>query len=372
MRDSFFQPCTVANLQLPTRFVMSAMQDRRPEDLLPSTELAQHYADRIAGGIGLIVTQGTTMDHPTSVSPYARLYPPAYDAWRRCAETVRERGGQIAMQLWHESAMRPGGFSPSGLAFSGATTGEALSTTQIEELIEVYAASAARAKALGFSGVELHGGHGYLLGLFASGTSNKRTDEWGGDTVEARMRFPLAVTRAVRKAVGPDFPILYRISQPSPVTAPKIFRNPGELATNAGALVAAGVDMLDVLAPRFWEPEFEGEDLGLNAWLKRCTGAPVISGGSIGLSHDLMSVLTGGKAFSTAHEGFAELERRFDRGDFDLIALGRPILVDPEFLVKIRAGRFDALKQTYEKDDISSEARTARLAKARQAAPASG
>lgn len=347
---------------------MSAMQDRRPVDLLPNVELAKHYADRIEGGIGLIVTQGTTMDHPTSQSPYARLFPPAYDAWRRCVEAVRERGGHIAMQLWHEGAMREGGFSPSGLAFSGATTGVALSGQQIEELIEVYAASAAKARELGFSAVELHGGHGYLLGLFASATSNKRTDAWGGETLEARMRFPLAVVRAVRDAVGPDFPILYRFSQPAPATAPKIFRDQEELAVHAGALVAAGVDMFDVLSPRFWEPEFAGEDLGLNAWLKKLTGAPVISGGSVGLSHDLMTVLGGGQASSTAHLGFEELERRFDRGDFDLIALGRPILVDPEFLVKVRAGRFDALKQVYVKDDISSEARSARLAQ-KQASP---
>lgn len=361
MRNAFFEPCSVGGLRLPTRFVMSAMQDRRPDDLLPSADLARHYTDRVDGGIGLIVTQGTTMDHPTSVSPYARLYPPAYDAWRRCADAVRGRGAQIAMQLWHESAMRAGGFSPSGLAFSGEATGVALSTAQIEELIGVYAASAATAKALGFSAVELHGGHGYLLGLFASATSNRRTDAWGGETLEARMRFPLAVTRAVRQAVGPDFPILYRISQPAPAAAPKIFRNPDELAVGARALVKAGVDMFDVLSMRFWEPEFDGEDLGLNGWLKRLTGAPVISGGSVGLSHDLRAVLAGGHAFSTAHEGFAEMERRFDRGDLDLIALGRPILVDPQFLTKVRAGRFDDLQPLIGKDDISSETRTARL-----------
>ncbi len=365
MRNVFFEPCSIGGLQLPTRFVMSAMQDRRPKDLMPSADLAQHYTDRVDGGIGLIVTQGTTMDHPTSVSPYARLHTPAYAAWRRCAEAVRDRGAQIAMQLWHEGAMRAGGFSPSGLAFSGEATGVALSAVQIEELIEVYAESAAAAKELGFSAVELHGGHGYLLGLFASATSNIRTDEWGGDTLEARLRFPLAVTRAVRQAVGPDFPVLYRISQPSPQTAPKIFRNPNELAVYARALVMAGVDMFDVLSMRFWDAEFEGEDLGLSGWLKRLTGAPAIGGGSIGLSHDLRSVLAGEQAFSTAHEGFAEMERRFDRGDFDLIALGRPILVDPMFLMKIRAGRFDELKPTIGKDDISSETRTARMVKAK-------
>jgi 2,4-dienoyl-CoA reductase-like NADH-dependent reductase (Old Yellow Enzyme family) len=152
------------------------------------------------------------------------------------------------------------------------------------------------------------------------------------------------------------------------MTAPKVFRNPDELAAGAGALVKAGVDMFDVLSPRFWEQEFEGEDLGLNAWLRKLTGAPVISGGSVGLSADLMTTLSGGQASSTAHEGFAELEGRFDRGDFDLIALGRPILVDPQFLAKIRAGRFDALQQIIVKDDVSSEARTARFARERQAA----
>ncbi|HEX8015671.1 MAG TPA: 12-oxophytodienoate reductase, partial [Flavobacterium sp.] len=92
---------------------------------------------------------------------------------------------------------------------------------------------------------------------------------------------------------------------------------------------------------RFWEPEFEDSDLNFAGWAKKVTGAPTITVGSIGLSSDFFGAFAGESSEPTSLE---ELNRRFDRGDFDLAAVGRPLLSDPNWVAKIKAGKTDQLK----------------------------
>ncbi len=146
---------------------------------------------------------------------------------------------------------------------------------------------------------------------------------------------------AVRRAVGPDFPIILRLSQwkQQDYTA-RLAETPQAMGDWLSPLVEAGVSMLHCSQRRFWEPEFpelDGAD-GLNfaGWAKKVTGAPTISVGSVGLSGDFISAF-GGQSSDAA--GVGELVRRMERGDFDLIAVGRALLRDPDWVVKIREGR---------------------------------
>jgi 2,4-dienoyl-CoA reductase-like NADH-dependent reductase (Old Yellow Enzyme family) len=347
-----FTPYKLRDITLRNRFVMSPMQKHRPADLIPGPEFADYYAARTRGGVGLIVTQGTTMDHLTSASPFARLFPPAHGGWMRCAEAVRDAGGHIFMQLWHEGASREGGYGPSGRSSSGKAHGQTLTATEIEDIIDLFARSALKVKDLGFSGVEIHCGHPYLLGQFICPLSNLRDDDWGGD-FRGRMKFPIAVTRAVRAAVGADFPISLRTSLWGSLSGPdKIFKTPQELGEYLLLFRDAGIDVFNTLTKRYCLPEFEESDLGYAGWVKKLAGMPAMAGGCVGLDTDLYGSFAGETARSTASEGFDELLRRFNRGDFDLVTVGRAVLTDAEWVNKMRDGRIADLLQSLTMSDI--------------------
>jgi 2,4-dienoyl-CoA reductase-like NADH-dependent reductase (Old Yellow Enzyme family) len=146
----------------------------------------------------------------------------------------------------------------------------------------------------------------------------------------------------VRKAVGPDYPIIIRISQwKQQDFNVKLAHDPKSMETWLTALTDAGADILHCSQRRFWEPEFEGSDLNFAGWAKKLTGAPTITVGSVGLSGEFVAAM-GGEGSQPA--SLDELERRLERDEFDLVAVGRALLQDPEWVVKIREGRTGDLK----------------------------
>jgi len=197
-------------------------------------------------------------------------------------------------------------------------------------------------KKLGFDTVEIHGAHGYLIDQFFRSETNLRTDIYGGKTLPERNRFAIEVVKEVRKQVGDDFAVIMRFSQFKPSDYNyKLAKNPQELEAWLTPLVDAGVDILHCSQRRFWEPEFEDSDLNFAGWAKKVTGTPTITVGSVGLSSDFFGAFAGESSEPTSLE---ELNRRFDRGDFDLVAVGRPLLSDPNWVAKIKAGKMDQLK----------------------------
>jgi 2,4-dienoyl-CoA reductase-like NADH-dependent reductase (Old Yellow Enzyme family) len=152
-----------------------------------------------------------------------------------------------------------------------------------------------------------------------------------------RTRFGAAIVRACREAVGPDFPIVLRFSQwKQQDYGAKLAQNPDELSVFLAPLVDAGVDVFHCSTRRFWLPEFEGSDLNLAGWTKRLTGKPTITVGSVGLDQEFLGAF-GGQ--NSEVRGLEELILRFDRGEFDLVAVGRALLQDPEWVEKVGAGR---------------------------------
>lgn len=320
--------------------------------------MAHYYRRRAAADVGLIITEGTGVGRSAALNhpDLPRFHGTAeLAAWKLVVDEVHAAGGVIAPQLWHvggvgqpkrgsEPGWRPDTpyESPSGRGGPGQSTGVAMTDEDVADAIQAFAEGAAAAKAMGFDGLELHGAHGYLIDQFFWAGTNDRADAYGGRDLPARARFAADVIRAVRQAVGPDFTVIVRLSQwkQQDFTA-RLATTPRELEQWLSPLINAGADMLHCSQRRFWEPEFEGSDLNFAAWSKKLTGVPTITVGSVGLSGEFIGSY-GGEVSEPA--SLDELLRRLDRGDFDLVGVGRALLQDPEWVVKVRDGRADELR----------------------------
>ncbi|MFJ4154860.1 NADH:flavin oxidoreductase [Pseudomonas sp. NPDC089752] len=345
-----FQPFILGALELPTRVVMAPMTRTFCPGGVPHDGVVEYYRRRAAAGVGLIITEGTTVGHKAA-NGYANV-PRFYGAdalagWQRVVEAVHAEGGRIVPQLWHVGAVRRlgtepdasvPGFGPSEKVKEGQVQVHGMTQDDIREVIAAFAKAASDAKAIGMDGVEIHGAHGYLIDQFFWEASNRRTDEYGGD-LAGRSRFAIELVEAVRTAVGPDFPIIFRFSQwKQQDYSARLVETPDALATFLKPLSDAGVDIFHCSTRRFWEPEFEGSELNLAGWTRRLTGKPTITVGSVGLDGEFLQFMvdTDKVAKPASLEG---LVRRLDAEEFDLVAVGRALLVDAEWALKVREGR---------------------------------
>jgi 2,4-dienoyl-CoA reductase-like NADH-dependent reductase (Old Yellow Enzyme family) len=348
-----FQPFRLKSLELKNRIVMAPMTRSFSPGGVPGSDVADYYARRAEGEVGLILSEGTVVNRPAS--SYDPNIPHFYGkkplrGWKSVIDKVHAAGGVMAPQLWHVGVVPPkdSGWvppdpfeGPSGYVATGKIGGVAMTENDIAETIQGFAQAAAGAKALGFDAVEIHGAHGYLIDQFFWHPTNQRIDGYGGQTLVERTRFAAELVRAVRMAVGPDFPISLRISQwKLQDYAAKLATTPQEMEAWLVPLAEAGVDLFHCSQRRFWEPEFTGSDLNFAGWAKKLTGKSTITVGSIGLSGDFLAAFQGETSTPSSLE---ELLRRFDRGDFDLVAVGRALLADAGWARKIREGRSSEL-----------------------------
>ncbi|WP_079480296.1 NADH:flavin oxidoreductase [Halobacillus salinus] len=347
--QALFDSFSSDKLQLPNRTVMAPMTRGFSPNGVPGEDVAAYYRRRAEHNVGLIITEGTGIDHPSSVSGDSiPLFhgEASLEGWKRVVDQVHEAGGKIAPQLWHVGMTRNKGdlpneealpVGPSGLTLDGEPVTDPLTESEVEQLVDAYAKAAAEAKRLGFDAIELHGAHGYLIDQFFWEQTNKRTDRYGGDLVK-RTQFAVDIIKACRLEVGPEFPIIFRFSQwkMSDYKA-QLAKTPEELEQFLQPLVEAGVDIFHCSTRRFWEPAFEGSDLNLAGWTKKLTGKPVISVGSVGLSGEFTSFTN---ADTTSLDGLVE---KLEEEEFDLIAIGRSLLQDPAWVEKVENGQADDL-----------------------------
>ena len=315
---------------------------------VPGADVAEYYARRAAGGVGLIITEGVRLAEPEAGWPSAIPTLAGDDVltgWQAVTTAVHGHGGAIAAQLWHQGAERGDTdgvvpVSPSGVNSLGEPKGRALRTDELAGVAASFGAAARNARDVGFDAVELHGAHGYLLDEFLWARTNLRTDGYGGD-LTARTRFPAEVIAAVRAAVGPDFPIVFRFSQWKQTDyAASIAGDPAELQELLAPLVDAGVDMFHPSTRRHHQPAYPDADpeLSLSGWTKKVTGAPVIAVGSVGLETEFTPGRPGG------HIPPAPVDRLLDQygsGEFDVVAIGRALLADPTWVNRLRDGSLD-------------------------------
>ena len=351
--DSLFQPFKLKSLNVKNRIVMAPMTRSFSPDGIPTADVAAYYRKRAAADVGLILSEGTVIDRASSSNDpnIPHFYgEQALAGWKNVIESVHEAKGLMAPQIWHMGIVgdHHSGWipsepfeGPSGYVNPGEAKGIALTESQIADIISAYASAAEDAKRLGFDSVEIHGAHGYLIDQFFWDKLNLRTDKYGGKTLPERNRFAIEVIKEIRKRVGDDFAVIMRIAQwKSQDYNNKLAVNPEELEAWLTPLVDAGVDILHCSQRRFWEPEFEGSDLNFAGWAKKVTGAATITVGSVGLSGEFLASFRGEESKPASLD---ELVRRMDRGDFDLVAVGRPLLADPNWVEKIRDNRYDEL-----------------------------
>lgn len=352
--DSLFQPFKLKTLNIKNRIVMAPMTRSFSPGGVPTPDVASYYQKRAAGDVGLILSEGTVIDRASSANDpnIPHFYgEQALAGWGNVIEGVHAAHGQMGPQIWHMGIMadHASGWvpsepfeGPSGLVNPGEAKGTALTESQIADVISAYGKAAADAKRLGFDCVEIHGAHGYLIDQFFWDELNQRTDIYGGDTLAKRSRFGIEVIKEVRRQVGEDFAVILRLSQFKPQNYDlKLAANPTEMEAWLNPLVDAGVDILHCSQRRFWEPEFEGSDLNFAGWAKKLTGAATITVGSVGLNGEFLASFKGEESQPASLD---ELVKRLDRGDFDLVAVGRPLLADPNWVQKIRDGRSNELK----------------------------
>jgi 2,4-dienoyl-CoA reductase-like NADH-dependent reductase (Old Yellow Enzyme family) len=365
--EPLFAPLTIKGITLPTRFIMPAMNRGWTVDGVPSDRYAEYYASRVRRGIALVITGACPIDHPSSSAMTDPIISPQSGAaWAKATAAVTDAGGHMFQQLWHEGAIRVEGrgpypeaptLSPSGLAHADRPNGRPATIDELEEIKQAFVQAALVARDSGFVGVEVHGAHGFLLDQFLWADTNRRTDGYGGSTVLERARFPLEVIAAIRAAVGPDYIISYRFSQWKEVAFDATIMDvQSELATFLAAFRTAGVDMFNCSSRYFWKPEVPGSDLNLAGWAKQFTDVPVVAVGSVGLKIDLFGgFLAEGLDLDFAGEAQLDiLARQFERGEFDLIAVGRAMIGDADWLIKVREGRYGEIRP-FSKADVMGE-----------------
>ncbi|MET0343395.1 MAG: NADH:flavin oxidoreductase [Polyangiales bacterium] len=351
-----FKPFQVRGLSLKNRIVMAPMTRSRSPGGTPNDEVVAYYTRRAAANVGLILSEGTLIRRrgaagDADIPLFWGEAPIA--GWKRVIDSVHAAGGKMGPQIWHQGMARKPGTGhfpdapsdgPSGITLTGKKIGDEPSEAEVLDMAQAYADAAADAKQLGFDTIELHGAHAYLIDEFFWEKTNQRTDRFGG-SLERRAEFAAETLRRCRAAVG-DLPIIIRISQwkMSDYTA-RIARTPEELERWVRILAEAGADVIHCSQRRINEPEFPDVDgpKGLNfaGWVKKLTGLPTISVGSVGLTSEFTGAFRGEGSEAGKLD---EVLERLDRGEFDLVAVGRALLQDPDWVSKVAARRFDELR----------------------------
>lgn len=341
LRDTevLFRPFEHRKYSFRNRMMMAPMSRGLAPDGIPIPEMATFYRRRAQHGVGFIITEAAAV--PEASSSADSCMPSFYGgaalrAWKGICRAVHAYGCGIAPQLTHVGMLRAAGddvpnpdapaIGPSGVdVFSLQQTAEPMSKSKMQEVTAAFARAAGDARRLGFDAVEIQGGHGGLIDQFLWKETNRRTDEYGGDLLR-RTRFACEVVHAVRKAVGSNFAIIFRLSQGKPGHEDaRLVSSPQELGQMLEPLVHAGVDIFDCSTSRHYAAaEFSGSPLSFAAWVRLLSGRPVISVGSPGAPP-------------------SRLLQMLSAGEIDFIAIGRALVADAAWVEKIRLGRENEL-----------------------------
>jgi len=320
-------PITVGKIQLKNRVIMGSMHTRLEHEPDGEKRLAAFYAERARGGAALIVSggfspnqQGLLSENGPSLQTPEQAIP-----LRHVTDAVHTAGGKILLQILHAGRYANQGDivgasdipSPINRRAPRALTGE-----EIEQTIKDYAHCAELAAQAGFDGVEVMGSEGYLINQFTVSRTNNRSDEWGG-TAEKRQRFPVEIVKRIRARLPQNFIIMYRISALDLVEGGATAEEIGALAR---AIETAGADILNTgigwheapiptiayMVPRAtWKFAV--------ARLKQSVSIPVVASNRINMPQVAEELIASGVA--------------------DMVSMARPMLADPEFVVKAATGR---------------------------------
>ena len=323
-----FTPLTIKGCTLNNRVVLPPMANNMATERGEVTDAhIEHYVRRASAGVGMVIVEHAYVrrDGRFTAQQLGIYDDSLVSGLRRLADEVRACGTVVGIQITHgggrttaELIGRQPISASDGLVPRATEPARAATKVEIAEVVEAFSAAARRVKTAGFDFVEIHGAHGFLLGQFSSPLTNRRTDEYGGDLKE-RLRLSLEVVHAVRQAVGDDYLLLYRLGADD--------YKPGGLTQEDGkraaiALVEAGVDLLDIsgglcgsVMPD-WDRISQGYFVPLAAEIRAAVNVPVVGVGGI------------------TEPQFAN--RLIREGKVDLVAIGRAMLSDPDWVAKAR------------------------------------
>ncbi len=325
------QPLDLGFTRLRNRVLMGSMHTGLEDHARDFPKLAAYYAERAAGGVGLIVTGGFAPNIVGWLKPFAgRMSQPWHvGRHRTVTSAVHAHDGKICMQLLHAGryAYHPLSVAPSRLkAPINPFTPRALGARAVERQIRDFATAASRARDAGYDGVEIMGSEGYLLNEFTAPRTNRRNDAWGGDATR-RMRFAVEIVRRVREACGPDFILVYRLSMLDLVEGGNGW---DDIVAQARAVEAAGATIIntgigwhEARVPTIATSVPRAAFAGVTAKLKPHVGLPLVATNRINTPEVAEAVLAAGGA--------------------DMVSMARPLLADPQWVEKARSGRAAAI-----------------------------
>ena len=358
---TLFETQVFGQKKLRNRIVMAPMTRKQCPDGFPTQEVINYYTRRGNGGVGLIFSEGTFIDHPSSQAYKNQSYKniPFFfgkeplKGWEKVVKSVHKTGAAFVPQLWHVGEVRKvestnsllSGLGPCNIIKNKKILVKEMNFDDIQEVINSFVRGAKNAKEIGCDGVALHGAHGYLFDQFFWEETNKRDDKFGGSIIN-RVKFSAMVVKAIRQEVGKDFPIVFRFSQwkMNDYNA-KIINDHLELKVFLSKLADAGVDWFDVSTRRFWEPAFKECSKSLVALTKKYSGKHTIAVGSVGLDQPHHSKFYRDNNKIDANViNLNNVEKSLMNKEFDLVAVGRAILSDPEWTNKVKSGDMSTIK----------------------------
>lgn len=328
MFERTFSPIKINTVEIPNRIVRTAHVTLLSHSGLVNDDLIAYHLERAKGGVGLSILEAASV-HPSSGLALVNRDDSVIPHYQRLSRAVASTEMKIFAQLWHGGHIYPaadGGPPWAASAIPGRYSMMppiAMTIDQIHELIDAFAAAAARVEAGGLHGVEFHAGHGYLPMQFLSAILNRREDEYGGSW-ENRLRFLLEALRAIRKATSPGFPLGIRLSESA---------DPRVLSleeANAAALRVQQENLVDFVNISHGDYYHSAECI---AGMDRPTGYQLPTAKQIGAGVKVPKIVAG--RFGTLDD----VEQALRAGDADLVSMVRAHIADPQLVAKSRAGR---------------------------------
>ena len=326
-----FAPLQVGRVTLKNRVLMGSMHVGLEEEWGRLHKLAAYFAARAKGGVGLMVTGGFAPNRAGGVKPFAGKLTNRYEVWKHrvVTDAVRAEDGRLCLQILHAGryAYSPLAVAPSAIKSPiSLFKPRALSGRGVKATIRDYVNCALRAQEAGYDGVEVMGSEGYLINQFIVAKTNRRTDRWGG-AYENRIRFPVEIVRQMRKAVGDDFIIIYRLSMLDLVkdgsTWPEIVQL-GKAIEEAGAsIINTGIGWHEARVPTIATMVPRAAFTWVTRRMRGEVSIPLVTSNRINMPDVAEDVLA--------------------RGDAELVSMARPLLADPDWVNKAEAERVNEI-----------------------------
>jgi 2,4-dienoyl-CoA reductase (NADPH2) len=322
-----FTPLDLGFTTLPNRVLMGSMHTGLEDHARDFDKLAAYFAERARGGVGLMVTGGIAPNIAGWLTPFGgRLSLPWHVArHRKVTAAVHDEGTKICLQILHAGRY---GYQPLSVAPSRIKspitpfTPRALSHRGVERTIDAFVACAKLAQDAGYDGVEIMGSEGYLINQFLAARTNTRTDDWGG-SADKRQRFAVEIVQRTRAAVGRDFIIVYRLSMLDLVDDAQSWGEIVQLAKKieaAGAtIINTGIGWHEARVPTIVTSVPRASFAWVTKKLKPEVSIPLIATNRINMPEVAEKILADGGA--------------------EMVSMARPLLADPEWVNKARAGR---------------------------------